>query len=325
MSEPAQYKYRAFISYSHVDATWAKWLHASIEGFRIDQDLAGRDTTAGKIPKTLRPVFRDREEFAAGHSLNEQTLAALDASSALIVICSPDSAKSLYVNEEIRLFKSRHPERPVIPVIVGGKPGDADRECFPRTLRRKIGPLGEITDASEPDILAADAREEGDGKSLALAKVVARLVGLSTDEVFRRAERDRRRQRQVRNGVLGVLATLATATIAISFFAASYYREATGQCSVASKYAYETGYFEKHDSAWEEHANGRRFAIFRELRTDATFVYLADKNRLDPIGGANRPEVERREFIVRIPKCGGQVEWSWSNPLEWTAFQIVSR
>jgi hypothetical protein len=37
----------------------------------------------------LRPTFRDREDFAAGPSLSEQTLAALEASQFLIVICSP--------------------------------------------------------------------------------------------------------------------------------------------------------------------------------------------------------------------------------------------
>jgi hypothetical protein len=44
------------------------------------------------------PIFRDRDDFTAGHSLSEQTLAALDASAALIVLGSPDAAKSHYVN-----------------------------------------------------------------------------------------------------------------------------------------------------------------------------------------------------------------------------------
>ena len=115
MAEPVPLKYRAFISYSHADASWAEWLHRSLENFRIDKDLAGRETTTGTIPKSLRPIFRDRDDFTAGHTLSEQTLAALDASAALIVICSPASAKSRYVDEEIRLFKLRHPERPVVP------------------------------------------------------------------------------------------------------------------------------------------------------------------------------------------------------------------
>ena len=50
--------------------------------------LVGSETSNGPIPNSLRPIFRDRDDFTAGHSLNEQTLAALDASAALVVICS---------------------------------------------------------------------------------------------------------------------------------------------------------------------------------------------------------------------------------------------
>ena len=207
MAEPIALKYRAFISYSHADTSWAKWLHRGLESFRIDKDLVGRETATGAIPKTLRPIFRDRDAFTAGHTLGEQTLAALDASAAMIVICSPASAKSHYVNEEIRLFKSRHAERPVIPLIVGGEPGDPELECFPSSLKFKLDAEGQIT--SEPvEVLAADVREQGDGKTLALAKVVAGLLDLSADDVFRRAERERRRKGRVRNGIIGIIAAL---------------------------------------------------------------------------------------------------------------------
>jgi TIR domain len=95
------------------------------------------------IPIALRPIFRDRDDFTAGKTLTEQTLAALDAAQALIVVCSPAAAKSRYVNEEIRLFKSRYPERPVIPLIVGGKPGDPKSECFPPALKFKLDTDGQ--------------------------------------------------------------------------------------------------------------------------------------------------------------------------------------
>lgn len=207
-------KYSAFISYSHADSNWAKWLHHALEGFIIDNDLVGRETSTRTIPKALRPIFRDRDDFTAGHLLSDQTLAALDASHALIVICSPSSAKSRYVNEEIRLFKSRHPERSLIPLIVGGKPGDAELECFPSSLKFAIDADGQVTDQAT-ELLAADAREEGDGNSLALAKVVAGLLGVSSDDIFRRAERERRsstrRKRRVQAliGILGLLLTVA--------------------------------------------------------------------------------------------------------------------
>jgi hypothetical protein len=66
MSTCVPLKYRAFLSYSHRDTRTVKRLHAQLEGFRIDKDLIGRETSMGPIPKTLRPVFRDRHDFDAG-------------------------------------------------------------------------------------------------------------------------------------------------------------------------------------------------------------------------------------------------------------------
>src|SRR5262245_61662308 len=185
MATPVEIHYRAFISYSHNDTRWANWLHGRLEGFRIDRDLIGRQTAMGVIPKTLRPIFRDREDFTAGHSLSEQTLAALDASAALIVLGSQDAAKSHYVNEEVRLFKHRHRDRPIIPIILDGKTSDPETECFPPTLRFELAPDGAITDRPA-DLLAADMRESGDGRDLALAKVVARMLGVPTDDIRKR-------------------------------------------------------------------------------------------------------------------------------------------
>ena len=69
MAEITAIKYRAFLSYSHRDTAWSKWLHGALEGYRIDKDLIGQRTPAGVVPKTLRPIFRDREDSSAGRSL----------------------------------------------------------------------------------------------------------------------------------------------------------------------------------------------------------------------------------------------------------------
>ena len=214
MAEPVTFKYRAFLSYSHADMRWAKWLHAALEGFRIDKDLVGRAAPYGPVPKTLRPIFRDREDFSGGHSLTDATIAALDASAALIVLCSTVSASRSAVNEEVRLFRSRHPDRPVIPVIVEGTWPDN----FPLALRWELAADGTITDRAIT-ILGPDLRDSGDGKSLGLAKVVAGITGLGTDEVFRRAERERRRKGRVRNVVVAVLALLAIAATGSAAYA----------------------------------------------------------------------------------------------------------
>jgi hypothetical protein len=203
MAETVPFKYRAFLSYSHRDTSWAKSLHARLEAFRIDKDLIGRETSLGPVPKTLRPIFRDREDFSGGHTLTDATDAALDASASLIVLCSTNSAASHYVSEEVRLFKSRHPDRPVIPVIVEGTPP----ENFPPALRYELAADGSVTDWPMT-LLAPDMRESGDGKNLGLAKTVAGLTGMGTDDIVRRAVRDQRRRLQKWIGGLSVVAVL---------------------------------------------------------------------------------------------------------------------
>src|SRR5262245_15647870 len=179
--ESTSVKYRAFLSYSHRDTAWGRWLHQALEGYGVDKDLVGRETTAGSIPKALRPIFRDREDFAAGASLGNQTLAALEASQFLVVICSPHAAQSQYVNEEIRRFKALGRGDRIIPVVVDGEPNDVARECFPPALRFKLGPDGTLTGEREEPV-AADARPQHDGKAVARLKVVAGLLGLGLDE-----------------------------------------------------------------------------------------------------------------------------------------------
>ena len=116
----AQFKFSAFLSYAHADARWGTWLHKRLEGYKLDRELVGRVTPRGPVPKTLRPIFRDRDDFSGGHTLTDATIAALDASAALIAVCSTVAATRPAVNEEVRLFRSRHPDRPVIPVIIEG-------------------------------------------------------------------------------------------------------------------------------------------------------------------------------------------------------------
>jgi tetratricopeptide (TPR) repeat protein len=218
MASPTLVRYRAFISYSHADTRWAKWLLGQLEGFRVEKELIGRSSTMGPIPKALRPIFRDRDEFPAGREVKNETVAALDRSAALVVLCSPASARSRYVNEEVRLFKQRHPERPIIPVIVDGEPGDSELECFPPAARREVGTDGIISDRPI-ELLAADLREHGDGRELAAAKVVARLLGLPTDDVFRRANRERLRKARVRNSIIAILALLTVAATSSALYA----------------------------------------------------------------------------------------------------------
>src|SRR5262249_30221592 len=148
-------------------------------------------------------IFRDRDDFSAGHSLSDQTRAALESSQFLIVICSPNGARSAYVNEEVLSFKAMGGAARVLPLIVDGEPGDSERECFPPAVKYQVAPAGKLT-GQHADPIAADARPQGDGKQLALLKLVAGLLGLGLDDIKRRAERARRRRNRLRAAVAGL-------------------------------------------------------------------------------------------------------------------------
>ena len=218
MSEAAKFTYRAFLSYSHRDREWGEWVHQRLESWSVPKDLVGQAKAAGPVPAKLRPIFRDRFDLEAGHSLREQVVAALGASDALIVVCSPHSAKSTYVNEEIRQFKALGRGHRVFPIIVDGVPGDPQTECFPDALRRRVATDGSLTDQIDEPI-AADAREDGDGRELAILKLIAGLIGIDLDEI-RKREAIELRRRQRRSAVIaGVMALLAVVAAGAAFVA----------------------------------------------------------------------------------------------------------
>ncbi len=98
-------RYKAFISYSHEDEEWAKWLHKTLESYRLPRRLIGQTTEQGTVPSRLSPIFRDRDELASATDLGKAIRAALAASERQIVICSPAAARSKWVNEEILAFR----------------------------------------------------------------------------------------------------------------------------------------------------------------------------------------------------------------------------
>lgn len=177
-------RYWAFISYSHKDAAFGRRLHRRLESYVLPRRLAGRAPDDGAVPKRLSPIFRDREELAAAHNLSAEVRAALALSRSLIVVCSPDAARSKWVAQEIEVFRALHPGRPILAAIREGEPD----ESFPLALRRGVAG-GE---AVEP--LAADFRRGGDGEQLALLKLVAGILGVGLDELVQR-DAHRRTQR----------------------------------------------------------------------------------------------------------------------------------
>ena len=215
------FKYRAFISYSHSDEKWARWLHHSLETYRLPKQLVGAATEYGPVPARFTPVFRDRDELATATNLGATLIAALEQSACQIVICSRKAAKSRWVNEEILTFKRLGKAHRIFSLVVDGEPGAsadpglADLECFPKALIYRLGEDGNLTEErGEP--IAADVRPRKDRKQDALLKLLAGMLGIGLDELKRREARRRQRRMValVTASVTGMLITSALATAA---------------------------------------------------------------------------------------------------------------
>ena len=196
------YKYKAFISYSHSDEKWASWLHKALEAYRPPKGLVGQETPYGPVPERFAPVFRDREELATATSLGDTLTQALEDSACQVVICSPRAAKSKWTNEEILTYKRLGRSHRIFALIIGGEPGasldpaTADEECFPPALIYEMGDDGELTDVrSEP--IAADARPGKDPKQAAKLKLLAGMLGVGFDDLRQREVQRRHRRMMV--------------------------------------------------------------------------------------------------------------------------------
>ena len=195
----AEFQYRAFISYSHSDEEWARWLHKSLETYRVPKHLVGRETEFGPVPERLAPVFRDREELASATNLGDTLMRALQQSATQIVICSPMAAKSRWVNEEIKTFKRLGRSNRIFALIVDGEPGSSSNpatagdECFPPALILRIGDDGQLTvEPTEP--IAADVRLGKDSRLDGKLKLIAGILGVGLDELKQREAHRRHRR-----------------------------------------------------------------------------------------------------------------------------------
>jgi len=191
----------AAISYSHSDEKDARWLHRRLETYRIPRGVAAEVGVRGLFGRRIGKVFRDRAEFAAGGELIEEIRAALRRSEHLIVLCWPKAAASRYVEAEIDYFASLGKAGRIIPVIVEGDPPT----CFPAALR------------SGPERVGADLRIDKDGRDAGSLKVLAGLLSVGQDHLFRRERRRQRTSLLLLSGVAVAFAGIAVVAVMQTF------------------------------------------------------------------------------------------------------------
>ena len=184
----SQFHYYAFISYSRKDEKVARWLQKKLESYRLPAVLQKQ---YDHVPQKLR-VFRDRTDISCGGSVEDALSQELRASRKLIVISSPHSASSEYVEYEIANFlKLGRATADILPFIVDGEidASNPARDCYTETLHRL-------------NMNAADAVREG--RSTAFVRLLASLLDIKYDDIKKREQA--RRNRKI--ALLSVAATL---------------------------------------------------------------------------------------------------------------------
>ncbi|MEO0995857.1 MAG: toll/interleukin-1 receptor domain-containing protein, partial [Pseudomonadota bacterium] len=205
MAEPGQggsrRRYRAFVSYANADKRLALRLHRALERYRIPAGI----TDAGSPDRRLGRIFLDRHELAASDRLGAAIEGALDDSDALILVASPDAARSFWVAQEIEHF-CKGPPRPILALIARGRPNAAaaEQECFPEQLRQR---------AADQQPLAGNLPEEGFAR--AFLRLVGGLIGVPFDRLWQRERRRLRQQRAALGATVAV--TAAVVATAVTF------------------------------------------------------------------------------------------------------------
>ena len=167
-----------FISYKHEDEQWAKWLQYKLEHFKLPTSLQKENPN---LPRTIR-VLNYSSELMPG-VLSEQISETIKRSKYLIVLCSPRSAKSAWVNKEVETFISLGRTEQILPLIIKGEPYaiDSSLECFPEALRQL--PEGK-------ELLGVNVNETG--RDLAVVKLIARMLNVRFDALWQRHKREQR-------------------------------------------------------------------------------------------------------------------------------------
>ena len=212
-------EYAAFISYRHrpLDIAVAVKVHKCIERFKIPGDLKKEERKnpgsvcknwEGALPDRML-VFRDRDELPLSNDLTADIFEALDHAKCLIVICTPDTPKSLWVRREISHYIAKHGRKRIITVLAAGTP----EESIPKEITTRYAEDG-VTVVEEFEPLVAYLVDETEKKVLKhldqeRLRICAAILGCPYDSLKQRHKRRKMQQ--------ALVASAAAFALALSF------------------------------------------------------------------------------------------------------------
>lgn len=168
-------KYDAFVCYRHgpVDSAAALALQRALENYRAPRGISSRRKPFGK-------VFVDEGELSSCADFGQQIREALKNSGWLIVICSPDTPGSVWVQKEIDTFLEYHDRSRILAVLTAGDP----EQSFPPQLKGSADGAGEILAAHGYCTSAGEAAKKMRGDTL--LKLAAPMLGTTYDTLKQR-------------------------------------------------------------------------------------------------------------------------------------------
>ena len=190
--------YNAFISYRHHpdDIRVAEEIHKGLERFKTPRAIKKRTGGAMRL-------FRDKEELPITSHLTDDIYRALENSDFLIVICSPHTKESVWVQREIETFLRTHSRDKVLTVLAEGEPYDV----IPDILLHEdvVDPITGQIRRQEIEPLSCDWRmKKRKAIREELPRLAAPLLHCAYDEL-----RQRQRQYRMRRTVAAFSAALA--------------------------------------------------------------------------------------------------------------------
>ena len=158
-----EYEFYAFISYKRGenDERWAQRLQRTLERYRVPvADLP----IGGAAPKRLK-VFRDKSDLEAYQTVGQGLSDNLASSRFLVVVCSPRSAQSPYVDAEARHFVETGRKENIVPFVIkaAGEPASFYSPLIPAGM--------------EP-VIASENFEE------TFVRLLSRLLGVEYDSMW---------------------------------------------------------------------------------------------------------------------------------------------
>ena len=203
------YNYYAFISYSRKDKAAARYLQGRLESYRYPAVLVDEEHKPAN-PKYLRRIFRDTSDLDVTQSnFTESIDRHIAESRYLVVLCSPRSQQSVWVDREIVRFLETHDNdlQRIFPVILEGEVPD----CLPERLR-----LPEFFNRNIPTMIPDDASSQKEGWEHGFLQLVGCLLNVSIAKITDRFQKAK--QAVLRRIIFGTLAALAV-TIGLTVWA----------------------------------------------------------------------------------------------------------